>query len=352
MPNIMDYLEHSVKEKAADLFIVAGSPATIRAGKHFTELSKEILYPEETKSLITSIYEQAGRSMDKYLSIGDDDFSLSVKNLARFRVNTYKQRGSLAAVIRVVTFGIPDYKELGIPKDVINLDKVRSGMVLITGTAGSGKSTTQACIINYINEHRESHIVTLEDPIEYLHCNKMSIVSQREIATDTDNYLSALRSCLRQSPDVILLGEMRDAETIHTAMTASETGHLVIATLHTRGAVSTIERIIDSFPSVQQEQVRVQLSMVLQMVVSQQLIPSNAGDLVPAFEILKANSAVRNQIRDNKVQHIDNSIASGKVDGMTSMDQYLLYLYSTGTISKQTALDYAVNSDFVGRRLI
>ena len=213
--------------------------------------------------------------MHLFLERGDDDFSFSVPGLARFRVNVYRQRGSMAAVIRVVAFDIPNWMDLSIPEEVMKLSELSHGMVLVTGTAGSGKSTTQACIIDRINRTRECHIITLEDPIEYLHRDRRSIVSQREMAIDTQDYPSALRACLRQAPDVILLGEMRDQDTIHTAMTAAETGHLLIATLHTKGAVNTIDRIVDTFPSGQQDQVRVQLSMVLRTVVSQQLLPGS-----------------------------------------------------------------------------
>ncbi len=233
------------------------------------------MFPKDTEQLILKLYALAGRDSAQFFQQGDDDFSLSIRDLARFRVNTYRQRGSLAAVVRLVTFGIPDYRELSIPEQVMELAGAAHGMVLVTGTAGSGKSTTQACIIDRINRTRECHIITLEDPIEYLHRNQCSIVSQREISTDTGDYLAALRSCLRQAPDVILLGEMRDQQTIYTAMTAAETGHLLIATLHTQGAVNTIDRIVDAFPSGQQGQVRVQLSMVLRTVVSQQLLPGS-----------------------------------------------------------------------------
>ena len=220
--------------------------------------------------------------MEAFTRAGDDDFSFAVPGLARFRVNAYRQRGSLAAVVRVVAFDIPDWRTLHIPEQVMNLADVTQGMVLVTGTAGSGKSTTQACIIDRINHTRDVHIITLEDPIEFLHRDQRSIISQREIAIDTEDYLSALRACLRQAPDVILLGEMRDHETIRTAMTAAETGHLLIATLHTRGAVNSIDRIIDAFPSGQQSQIRDQLSMVLHTVVSQRLLPDVDGGLVPA----------------------------------------------------------------------
>ena len=290
--------------------------------------------------------------MERLLQTGDDDFSFSLAGLARFRVNVYRQRGSMAAVIRVVAFDIPDWKDLSIPEQVMDLAGVTHGMVLVTGTAGSGKSTTQACIIDRINRTRECHIITLEDPIEYLHRDRKSIVSQREVAIDTQNYPSALRACLRQAPDVILLGEMRDQETIHTAMTAAETGHLLIATLHTKGAVNTIDRIVDTFPSGQQDQVRVQLSMVLHTVVSQQLVPDANGGLVPAFEIMHVNNAIRSLIRDSKTHQIDNAIAAGGAEGMMSMDQSLLALYKSRQITAETALSYADNPEQLKRRMM
>ena len=294
---------------------------------------------------------QAGRAMDRFLQEGDDDFSFSLPGLARFRVNVYRQRGSMAAVIRVVAFDIPSWSGLSIPEQVMALAEVQHGMVLVTGTAGSGKSTTQACVIDRINRTRECHIITLEDPIEYLHRDRRSIVSQREVAIDTQNYPSALGACLRQAPDVILLGEMRDQETIHTAMTAAETGHLLIATLHTKGAVNTIDRIVDTFPSGQQDQVRVQLSMVLHTVVSQQLVPSIEGGLAPAFEIMRVNSAIRSLLRDSKTHQIDNAIAAGGAEGMITMDQSLLALFKAGKITAEAALSFADNPDQLRRRM-
>ena len=309
------------------------------------------MLPQATETLITDLYRNAGRDISLYMERGDDDFSFALAGIARFRVNAYRQRGSMAAVVRVVAFDIPDWQDMHIPKQVIDLADVDHGMVLVTGTAGSGKSTTQACIINRINQTRSCHIITLEDPIEYLHDQK-SIISQREIAIDTENYLTALRSCLRQAPDVILLGEMRDHETIRTAMTAAETGHLLIATLHTSGAVNTIDRIIDSFPPTQQAQIRIQLSAVLHTVVSQQLIPSKTGGLVPAYEIMHMNSAIKSMIRDSKSHQIDNAIASGGSEGMITMDQSLLNLCTQGLIDKDTALGYAVNPEQLKRRMM
>ena len=346
---LLDYLRRAVKDQASDLFLVAGGPVCEKLDNRLVPVSEGRVFPRETEELIMELYALAGREPAPYLQRGDDDFSFSVGGLARFRVNAYRQRGSLAAVVRIVSFEIPDWRACGIPEQVMALSDMLHGMVLVTGTAGSGKSTTQACVIDQINRNRECHIITLEDPIEYLHRDVRSIVSQREIAIDTENYLSALRACLRQAPDVILLGEMRDAETIHTAMTAAETGHLLIATLHTRGAVNTIDRIIDSFPAGQQEQIRAQLSMVLDTVVSQQLLPGKDEKLVPAFEIMRMNSAIRGLIRDNKTHQINNAIAAGAREGMMTMDQSILALYREGKISAETAVSFASNADQMKR---
>ena len=351
MAELLDYLKRAVEDNASDLFIVAGGPVCEKLDKRMVPIGEERVLPNDTERMITQLYELAGRPTEQFLRDGDDDFSFSMGGLARFRVNTYRQRGSMAAVVRVVAFGIPDWRTLHIPEQVINLAELTHGMVLVTGTAGSGKSTTQACIIDQINKTRSGHIITLEDPIEYLHRNARSIVSQREIAIDTEDYLSALRACLRQAPDVILLGEMRDHETIRTAMTAAETGHLLIATLHTKGAVNTVDRIVDSFPSGQQGQVRAQLSMVLRTVVSQQLLPDKNGGVVPAYENMHMNSAIRSLVRENKSHQIDNVIASGGGEGMISMDQSILALYKGGEVTRETALDYSDNPEQLQRRL-
>lgn len=346
---IMDLLEQAVNDKASDLFLVAGAPISEKIGDRMRSVMDEKLSPSDTDRFINSIYLLAERSMDHYNETGDDDFSLSVPQLARFRVNAYRQRGSRAVVVRIINFSIPDAEKIGIPNTVMDIAGAHSGLILVSGTAGSGKSTTQACLIDAINSMRPCHIVTLEDPIEYLHRNNKAIVSQREIAIDTYDYATALRACLRQSPDVILLGEMRDAETIHTAMTAAETGHLVIATLHTKGAANTVDRIIDSFPSVQQEQIRAQLAAVLRIVVSQQLLPGVDGMPVPAFEIMKVTPAIRNLIRENKTHQIDNAIATGGQDGMVSMDRYILKLYADHKIDLNTARSYAGNPAVIER---
>lgn len=351
LEDLKSYLSYAVEHRASDLFIVAGGPVSVKIDGRISAVGDGKVLPPQTEGLITQIYRLAGRSMSGYQSRGDDDFSFALPGLARFRVNTYRQRGSMAAVVRVVSFEIPDWQKLHIPEQVMDLANVTHGMVLVTGTAGSGKSTTQACIINRINQTRNCHIITLEDPIEFLHRDQMSIVSQREIAIDTNDYLSALRACLRQAPDVILLGEMRDHETIRTAMTAAETGHLLIATLHTKGTVNTIDRIIDSFPPAQQDQIRIQLSTVLHTVVSQQLLPDKNGGLVPAYEVMHMNSAIRNLIRDSKNHQIDNAIATGRAEGMISMDQSILDLYHAGFITQETALSYADNPDQLRRRM-
>ena len=265
--DLMTLLRGAVDEQASDIFVLASLPLSYKLNGVIVPREEEKVTPASAEVLIKEIYEHAGRSMKRLLETGDDDFSLAVSGLSRFRVSTYKQRGSLAAVIRLVSFDIPDYKELSIPESVMAVADKTKGLVLVTGPAGGGKSTTLACIIDKINSTRNGHIITLEEPLEYLHRNKKSVISQREIETDTENYVTALRACLRQSPDVILVGEMRDYETIKTAMTAAETGHLVISTLHTVGATNTIDRIIDVFPPNQQQQIRVQLAQLLQQRV-------------------------------------------------------------------------------------
>ena len=348
---ILDYLNRAVADQASDLFIIAGGPVSEKVEGHIRPMEAERLLPPQSKSLITEIYSLAERPMDHYLEQGDDDFAFAVSGLARFRVNAYRQRGSMAAVVRLVSFNIPDWQQLHIPQKIMDLAKTTHGMILMTGTAGSGKSTTQACIIDEINRSRDCHIITLEDPIEFLHRNQRSIVSQREIAVDTADYLAALRACLRQAPDVILLGEMRDPETIRTTITAAETGHLIIATLHTKGAVNAIDRIIDSFPSSHQAQIRMMLSMVLQTVVSQQMLPDKNGGMVPAFEVMHVNSAIRSMIRDNKSHQITNTMAASNQEGMITMDQAIVELYRAGLITKETALDYADAPELVKRQL-
>lgn len=350
--NINAILEKAVNDSASDVFIIAGLPVSIRKNNKLRQLDDQKLAPADTEILLKQIYELASnRNLTLVTNDGDDDFSFAIPGLSRFRVSAFKQRGALSAVIRIISFELPDYSKLEIPQQIIDMGKYSSGMVLVTGPAGSGKSTTLACMIDSINKTADKHIITLEDPLEFLHRHNKSIVSQREINVDTENYVTALRAALRQSPDVILLGEMRDYETISIAMTAAETGHLLFSTLHTIGAANTIDRIIDVFPANQQRQVAVQLSMVLDAVVSQQLVPTIDGSITPAFEIMTVNPAIRNMIRDNKVPQIEGLLYSSSKDDMYSMDSSILKLYQDGRITGDTALLYATNPEMLERKL-
>lgn len=350
--NLIEILKKAIDNQASDIFIVAGLPVSMRINGIISRLDDVRLLPNDTEALLTEIYAQAAdRDMKQLHTNGDDDFSFSIPGLSRFRISAYKQRSSLCAVIRIITFDLPNSKNLGIPEYVMDLTKNSKGMILVTGAAGSGKSTTLACMIDAINRSQKKHIITLEDPLEFLHRHNQSIVSQREINVDTENYVTALRSALRQSPDVILLGEMRDYETINVAMTAAETGHLLLSSLHTIGAANTIDRIIDVFPANQQHQVAVQLSMVLHAVVSQQLVPTVDGKVVPAMEIMTVTPAIRNMIRDHKVHQIDALVASSAREDMISMDVSLLSLYKQGLITHDTALRYATNPEMLLKKL-
>lgn len=348
---IKEILQAAINKKTSDILIVAGCNLAFKINNEIVEQDGERLMPDMTRKYIQDLYDIAGRPFDKLEKKGDDDFSFSISTIGRFRCSAYRQRGSFAAVLRVVSFELPSAEERQIPKTVTDLYSIKKGLVLVTGSAGSGKSTTLACLVDKINKNRYGHIITIEDPIEFVHRHDKSIVSQRELEHDTSSYKSALRAALRQAPNVILIGEMRDFETIQTAITASETGQLVLSTLHTIGAAKSIDRIVDVFPAEQQQQVRVQLSMELQAVVSQQLIPSVDGGLVPAFEIMIVNNAIRNMIKDSKINQIDNVIQSSGSEGMVTMDNYILNLYKSGKISKENAIRYAINGDNILRKL-
>jgi len=347
---MLGWLKSAVEKGVSDIFIGAGRQITFKKNGVLIPQDGDILRPHNSEELITSLYELAYRPMATFLENGDDDFPVTVPGVARFRVNTFRQRSSMAAVIRVVLFDIPDYRTLKIPEEVMGLASELNGLALVTGPAGSGKSTTLACIIDAINKTRNSHVITLEDPIEYLHRDNVSLVSQREISTDTNSYMDALRASLRQAPDIILLGEMRDHETIKTAITAAETGHLVISTLHTIGAANTIDRIIDIFPPSQQQQVRVQLSMSLRMVVTQRLLQNVKGESIPAFEIMRVNNAISNIIREGKTHQIDGVIQTSAQEGMIGMDAYIMKLLQAGEITKETALKNASNLEQMQRK--
>ena len=348
---LVEILTRAVEREASDILLIPGLPAAYKISGVITREGDRLL-PDALENLVREAYALAGnRSMDRLERTGDDDFSFAVPRLSRFRVNALRQRGSLGLVIRVVSFTLPDRTALGIPDSVMRFSSCSRGLVLFTGPAGSGKTTTLACIVDAINAARNLHVITIEDPIEYLHQHKMSVVTQRELATDTTSYDAALRAALREAPDVILVGEMRDAETIQAAVTAAETGHLVISTLHTLGASNTIDRIVDSFPPEQQQQIRTQLALVIEGVVSQQLVPALDGSLIPAFEVMTVTPAVRNMIRESKAHQLDNVISSSAADGMISMDQSLLQLARAGRIGQDAALGHCINSEWLRKRL-
>lgn len=338
-----DLLKEAQGRRASDLHITVGVSPKCRINGELDDLLYPALTPADTEELIIPIVPRNMR--ETLLNKGEVDFSYSIASHGRYRVNVYKQRGSYAAAIRIINTNIPSPNILGIPPSVVGLTKKKRGMVLVTGPTGSGKSTTLASLIDIINTSRNLHVITLEDPIEYLHRHKKSIVNQREIGIDSLSFSNALRVILREDPDVILVGEMRDLETISIAMTAAETGHLVLSTLHTLGAAKTIDRIIDVFPPNQQHQIRMQLSTILKAVISQQLLPSEKRGRAAAFEIMTATNAIQNLIRENKTYQIDSVIHSSKNIGMQSMDMSISELYKKGYITRESALLYSLNPD-------
>lgn len=352
MTVIQDILQEALEKNASDIFLIAGHSYAFKINGRIEDMNEERLMPEDTASLIQDIYKYAPQNRyEDFITKKDDDFSFSIPGLGRFRVNVYMQRNSQAAVLRVVRFELPDPALLGIPDTIMDLWKTKKGMILVSGPAGCGKSTTLACLIDRINRNRNVHIITIEDPIEYLHSHKESIVSQREVYHDTKDYPNALRAALREAPEVILVGEMRDLDTMETAVTAAETGHLILSTLHTIGAANTVDRMIDVFPSSQQQQIKIQLSMTLQAVISEQLIPAVDGTMVPAFEIMLVNPAIRTQIRDGKIHQLENSMIAGKEQGMITMDDSLVQLVKTGKITKETAMIYAASQERIKKKL-
>jgi twitching motility protein PilT len=349
MQSIFEIMRRAADLKASDLFITVGVPPTFKInGQLRPAENEERLTPSSSETLIRQLFIRE-KDHQAFLEAGERDFSLSLPDIGRFRVNVFMQRGSWAASIRRIYTMLPDANALGIPDTVMALAHQQKGLVLVTGPTGCGKTTTLAALIDAINQQRSCHILTLEDPIEYLHRHQRSIINQREIGSDSHNYHSALRAALRQSPDVVLIGEMRDLETISIALTAAETGHLVLSTLHTVGAAKTIDRIIDVFPPNQQQQVRVQLSTVLQAVVSQQLIPSDVSGRAAAFEIMLINNAIRNMIREGKTPQIDGVIQLNANQGMVTMDQSIAELARSKQISLADAMQYAVSPDVMQR---
>lgn len=342
----------AVNKEASDIFLVPGMPLSYRVGGKIVNYNENKIFPPQMDLYIEELYRLAGEcGMSRVREKGDDDFSMSVAGMSRFRVNVFRQRNSLAAVIRVVPFGLPDFDAFNIPENVMRIGDRTRGLVLVSGPAGSGKTTTLASIINEINKRRSVHVITLEDPIEYIHRHNKSIVTQREIVTDTESFAVGLRAALRQAPDVILVGEMRDKETIQVALTAAETGHLVLSTLHTAGAANTIGRIVDSFPSGMQCQIRLQLSMVMEAVVSQQLVPGTDGREYPAFEILFFDDGIRSLVREGKLQEIKNMILSSQAQGMSSMENSLLKLVAEKKITMEEAVFCSNNRESMEKRI-
>lgn len=349
MQSLAELLELTVKEGASDLHLTVGISPIIKVNGKLVRLEHEILRPEDTEAYAREILQDA---YEKYDAIGEYDTSYSIHGKGRFRVNIYKQRNSTALAIRVISLDMPTLDSLGYPETLKDICNLKRGLVLVTGPTGSGKSTTLAALINEINSNRESHIITIEDPIEFLHKHNKSIVNQREIGKDTLSYERALKAALREDPDVILIGKMRDLETISTAITAAETGHLVFSTLHTIGAAKTIDRIVDVFPPHQQEQIKIQLASVLQIIISQQLVETVDGDRNAALEIMVATPAIKNLIREGKTHQIESSIQTGSKYGMRTMDMELANLYREGIITQETAMNSAIDREILSRLLM
>jgi len=341
MISLRELLEFMIQKGASDLHLTVGVPPVIRVDGKLVKMDMDILTPEVTKKLAYSMMNEKQRL--KFEENSELDLSFGIENLSRFRCNVFVQRGNVAVALRQIPFKVKTFEELGVPKTIADLSNLPKGLVLICGPTGSGKSTTLAAIIDRINRERQEHILTVEDPIEYLHRHLNCIVNQREVFADTKTFASALKYALREDPDVVLIGEMRDLETIESAIRISETGHLAFATLHTNSAAETINRIIDVFPTNQQDQVRVTLSFVIQAVAVQQLIPKIGGGRVLATEVLTATPAVRAVIRDDKTHQIYSLIQTGQKYGMRTMNDSLAELYLSRKITVGDALARSAN---------
>ena len=347
---IVDLLAHAKKRGASDLHVSAGTQAKCRVDGILENITRVPLEPEDTKKLIFPMLNE--RQEEALKENGEVDFSYAIGDMGRCRVNAFQQKGVYGTVCRLISTEIPTPETLGLPPSVIDLTTRKRGLVLVTGPTGSGKSTTLASLIDVINRERKEHIITLEDPIEYLHPHKNSIVNQREIGQDTLSYGNGVRAALREDPDVILVGEMRDLDTISTAVTAAETGHLVFSTLHTIGAAATIDRVIDVFPPHQQQQIRVQLAAVLLSVVSQSLIPKLGGKgRIASFEVMHATAAIKNLIRENKTHQIASSIQTSKSLGMVTMDDSIFKLYSERMIDGDQAIEFAQDVELMKKKV-
>lgn len=336
MISLRELLELMVKRNASDLHITVGTPPQLRIDGKLVKTDLDVLTPENTKKLAYSVMNEKQRH--KFEENSELDLSFGIEQLSRFRCNVFMQRGNVAMALRQIPHRVRSFDELGIPEQVVKLAELPRGLILLTGPTGSGKSTTLAALIDKINKEKHKHIITIEDPIEYLHRHQCSIVNQREIHSDTSSFAASLKYALRQDPDVILIGEMRDLETMEAALTISETGHLAFATLHTNSSAEAVNRIIDVFPNNQQEQVRVQLSFVLQAVITQQLIPKIGGGRVLTLEILMATPAIRAVIRDDKIHQIYSLIQAGQKFGMKTMNQSLYEMYAVRKITLNDAI--------------
>lgn len=352
MLDILQVLTEATAMGTSDIHIVVGLPPMFRINGKLCPMRQ---YPKVTgnDSMEVALGIMSEHQRQLFNEKGEVDLSTSVPGVARFRTNIFKQRGSVSIAFRHVSTQVPSPEVLGVPASVVDLYSRKRGLILVTGPTGSGKSTTLAAIIDKINTSRDAHIITLEDPIEYLHNHKMSMVNQREIGQDTLSYANALRAALREDPDVILVGEMRDFETISVAITAAETGHLVLSTLHTIGAASTVDRIIDVFPPHQQQQIRVQLANVIEAVISQQLIVTTDGrGRAAAFEVMHANNAVRNLIREGKSHQLASVMQTSRKLGMITMDEAIAQLYYEGRISRDSAIQFAQDVDGMQNKLM
>lgn len=348
--HIEEILRRGKEMGASDVHLTVGLPPKMRVNGNLVTGEGEKLLPQDTLDLAIQIMNESQRN--HFEEYGECDMSYAIAGEGRFRVNLFKQRGSVAMAIRLVDTEVPTPQTLGIPQSVIELYQKQRGLILVTGPTGSGKSTTLASFIDIINSNREAHVITLEDPIEYLHKHKKSIVNQREIGLDSINYANALKAALREDPDVILVGEMRDYETISVAVTAAETGHLVLSTLHTLGAANTVDRIIDVFPAHQQQQIRIQFANVLEAVVSQQLIPTaDHTGRVAAFEVLHATPAVRNLIREGKTHQLATVMQTSAKLGMVTMDDSLVSLFRNHKISEDMVYQYALDQEAVKNKI-
>lgn len=350
MIDIQEILTRGVSLGASDIHLTVGLPPMMRVHGNLVTSDFPILKPADTLDVLIAVLNEHQRAV--FEEVGEYDLSYAIPGVSRFRVNAFKQRGVIALAFRVVATNVPSPEVLGVPESVIDLYQRKRGLILVTGPTGSGKSTTLAAIIDKVNSCRDAHIITLEDPIEYLHSHKLSMVNQREIGTDTGNYANALRAALREDPDVILVGEMRDYETISVAITAAETGHLVLSTLHTNSAASTVDRVIDVFPPHQQQQIRVQFANVLEAVITQALIPTVDGTgRVAAFEVMHANHAIRNLIREGKSHQLESVMQTNRKMGMMTMDDAIGQLYLAGKIDREQAIHFAHDPEGMAQKL-